>query len=129
MIETDHVHESGKGNAIFSENGRIDSYKHIEFIGPRQFFDFIVVQEDDSALNTQRSNDDQMTCNSDDADGTGNGEDAKARASKRFKRTKPRPVRSKGITKGERLKKSDWKQPENNFYEKVMEDMEEAGQS
>ena len=87
------------------------------------------MQEDDSALNTQRSNDDQMTCNSDEADGTGNGEDAKARASKRFKRTKPRPVRSKGITKGERLKKSDWKQPENNFYEKVMEDMEEAGQS
>ena len=35
LIETDQVHESGKGNNIFSENGRIDCYRHIEFMGPK----------------------------------------------------------------------------------------------
>ena len=32
------------------------------------------------------------------------------------------------MTKGEKLV-SNWKEPEHNFYEKVMEDMEEAGQT
>ena len=117
------------GNAVFSDNGRIDSYRHIEFMGPKQLFDFMTVTEDDSVLNTQRSNDDQVTCSSDDPEGLGNSEEAKARANKRFKRTKPKPVRSKGLTKGEKMIKSNWKEPENNFYENVMKDMEEAGQS
>ena len=91
------------GNAVFSDNERIDSYRHIEFMGPKQLFDFMTVTEDDSVLNTQRSNDDQVTCSSDDPEGLGNSEEAKARANKRFKRTKPKPVRSKGLTKGEKM--------------------------
>ena len=46
LIETDQAYDSGKGNVVFSENGRIENFKHVEFFGPKKFFDFIKVDEE-----------------------------------------------------------------------------------
>ena len=128
LIETEQAHAAGKGNPVFSENGRIDTFRHVEFFGPRQFFDFITVEEDDGQEPTQRSTDDWCTQDSSiDRDPDNPDEQQARKEGKKYKRSRPMQYRSRQRTKGDRLRGGAKGEAEENFYERVMATMEEAG--
>ena len=130
LIETDQAHEAGKGNVVLSETGRIDAFRHVEFFGPKRFFDFITVEEEGPQEPTQGSGDDWGAHDSSAERDPGNADESQARRDgRKHPGTKPQQFQSKHRTKGDRLRGGTKEAPEDNFYERVMTNMEEAGQT